>query len=48
MLSLHLLLATEIAYYAAERAYLPLRAFAVLTLYVRLLQLTLDPPWILT
>ena len=32
MLALHLLLATEIAYYAAPRAYLPLRSFAVLTL----------------
>ena len=39
MVSLHLLLASEIAYYAARGAYLPLRAFAVLALYVRLLRL---------
>lgn len=38
MLSLHLLLASEIAYYVAQGAYLPLRAFAVLALYVRLLR----------
>ena len=39
MLSLHLLLASEVAYYTAPVAHLPLRAFAVLTLYVRLLRL---------
>ena len=39
MLALHLLLASEIAYYAANEVYLPLRAFAVLALDVRLLRL---------
>jgi hypothetical protein len=39
MLSLHLLLVSEVAYYAARSAYLPLRSFAVLALYVRLLRL---------
>ena len=39
MISLHLLLASEVAYYVAQGAYLPLRAFAVLALYVRLLRL---------
>ena len=34
MVSLHLLLASEIAYYTERSAYLPLRAFAVLALYV--------------
>ena len=36
MLSLHLLLASYIAYYVAPAAYLPLRAFAVLALNIRL------------
>ena len=39
MISLHLLLASEITYYSAPAAHLPLRAFAVLALYVRLLRL---------
>ena len=36
MVSLHLLLFSYIAYYAARAAYLPLRAFAVLALTIRL------------
>ena len=39
MLSLHLLLASSIAFYTIDSAYLPLRAFAVLALYVRLLRI---------
>ena len=39
MLSLHLLLFSSIAYYSERSFYLPLRALAVLALYVRLLRL---------